>query len=125
VLPAFGLHTPIEAKRRWSAFLMAGLFALVHLIAFAGAILFRARRRASWRRASTIRAPGFADIFATHPSIESRVDALVRYAGGRLPDPATTKAIAQGELGPEPQSMPSGLLRPVAGPWKAAGGQGA
>lgn len=26
---------------------------------------------------------GFADLFATHPSIEKRIDALVRYAGGR------------------------------------------
>jgi heat shock protein HtpX len=28
---------------------------------------------------------GFADLFATHPSIEERVDALVRFAGGRRP----------------------------------------
>jgi heat shock protein HtpX len=28
---------------------------------------------------------GFADLFATHPSIEERIDALVRYAGGRRP----------------------------------------
>jgi heat shock protein HtpX len=26
---------------------------------------------------------GFADLFATHPTIEERIDALVRYAGGR------------------------------------------
>jgi heat shock protein HtpX len=30
---------------------------------------------------------GFADIFATHPSIESRVDALVKFAGGHDPGP--------------------------------------
>jgi heat shock protein HtpX len=33
---------------------------------------------------------GFADLFATHPPIEERLDALVRYAGGRrgvLPSP--------------------------------------
>jgi heat shock protein HtpX len=29
---------------------------------------------------------GFADLFATHPSIDQRVDALVRYAGGRAAD---------------------------------------
>lgn len=29
---------------------------------------------------------GFADLFATHPSIEDRIDALVRYAGGRRPE---------------------------------------
>jgi heat shock protein HtpX len=26
---------------------------------------------------------GFSDLFATHPSIEKRIDALVRYAGGQ------------------------------------------
>jgi heat shock protein HtpX len=30
---------------------------------------------------------GFADLFATHPSVESRVQALVKYAGGRDPGP--------------------------------------
>jgi heat shock protein HtpX len=26
---------------------------------------------------------GFSDLFATHPSIEERIDALTRYAGGK------------------------------------------
>ena len=30
---------------------------------------------------------GFQDLFATHPSVDSRVDALVRFAGGRDPGP--------------------------------------
>ncbi|MBP0111516.1 MULTISPECIES: M48 family metallopeptidase [Bradyrhizobium] len=30
---------------------------------------------------------GFADLFATHPSVQSRVDALVKFAGGRDPGP--------------------------------------
>src|SRR5215470_5277522 len=30
---------------------------------------------------------GFEDIFATHPSVQSRVDALVKFAGGRDPGP--------------------------------------
>src|SRR5205085_8605265 len=30
---------------------------------------------------------GFADLFATHPSIESRVTALVQFAGGHDPGP--------------------------------------
>src|SRR5689334_10366547 len=30
---------------------------------------------------------GFADIFATHPSVESRVEALVKYAGGHYEGP--------------------------------------
>ena len=32
---------------------------------------------------------GFADLFATHPSVASRVHALVRFAGGRDPGPVT------------------------------------
>ena len=30
---------------------------------------------------------GFADLFATHPSIDSRVDAIVKFAGGHDPGP--------------------------------------
>ncbi|TPQ37033.1 peptidase M48 Ste24p [Bradyrhizobium guangdongense] len=30
---------------------------------------------------------GFADLFATHPSVDSRVDALVKFAGGHDPGP--------------------------------------
>src|SRR5437588_6356179 len=30
---------------------------------------------------------GFADLFATHPSVQSRVDKLVEFAGGRDPGP--------------------------------------
>ncbi len=31
---------------------------------------------------------GFLDLLATHPPIEDRIDAIVRYGGGRLPYPA-------------------------------------
>jgi len=49
---------------------------------------------------------GFTDIFATHPSIESRVDAIVKYAGGRDPGPLALEAPeAQPQL--EDQSEPS------------------
>jgi heat shock protein HtpX len=30
---------------------------------------------------------GFADLFATHPSIESRIKALIEFAGGHDPGP--------------------------------------
>jgi heat shock protein HtpX len=49
---------------------------------------------------------GFADLFATHPSIDARIAALVKFAGGhdpgRLPlptdaeDPALPAAATQG-----------------------------
>src|SRR5580692_9834002 len=35
---------------------------------------------------------GFADLFATHPSVESRVQALVKYAGGHDPGPMALPA---------------------------------
>jgi heat shock protein HtpX len=43
----------------------------------------------------------FASLFATHPPIEDRINALVKYAGGRLIEPAM------------PQT-------PAAGPWASA-----
>jgi heat shock protein HtpX len=45
---------------------------------------------------------GFADLFATHPSIEKRVAALTQYAGGR--DPGPLPLPAPEETGPEAQS---------------------
>ncbi len=44
---------------------------------------------------------GFADLFATHPSIESRVKALVEFAGGH--DPGPLDLPAQGEPGDQDQ----------------------
>ncbi|WP_426440902.1 M48 family metallopeptidase [Bradyrhizobium genosp. P] len=59
---------------------------------------------------------GFADLFATHPSVQSRVDALVKYAGGHdpgllaLPD-ETSDQTAQ-------DSSPTTGDQPVRhGPW--------
>ena len=43
---------------------------------------------------------GFADIFATHPSVDSRVAALVRFAGGHDPGPLALPPAA------EPQDQP-------------------
>lgn len=36
---------------------------------------------------------GFVDLFATHPSIDSRIEALVRYAGGRVRELAAPDAV--------------------------------
>jgi len=65
---------------------------------------------------------GFADLFATHPSVPSRVAALVKYAGGR--DPGLIALLsdvppAGGQNGPPPPAS-SGTQGPwttPAGPW--------
>ena len=40
---------------------------------------------------------GFQDLFATHPSVDSRVDALVKFAGGRDPGPLAVPQFDQTE----------------------------
>jgi heat shock protein HtpX len=71
---------------------------------------------------------GFADIFATHPSVDARVEALVKFAGGHDPGPLalaapeqqeeltdqSDEAAASGGLwGGEPQQP-----APEQGPWR-------
>jgi len=62
---------------------------------------------------------GFADLFATHPSVQSRVDALVKFAGGHDPGPLpppgeeTENSEAQDQQPDAP---------PPHGPWSDAGG---
>jgi heat shock protein HtpX len=56
---------------------------------------------------------GFSDLFATHPSVESRVQALVKFAGGHDPGPLALPPAA-GPGDPPPQ----GGQPPVpSGPW--------
>ncbi|MGX4773419.1 M48 family metallopeptidase [Bradyrhizobium guangdongense] len=68
---------------------------------------------------------GFADLFATHPSVQSRVDALVKFAGGHDPGPlplpadeteqsAPDESEAQGQQQDAPPPLPQG-------PWNDAG----
>ncbi|HKS87011.1 MAG TPA: M48 family metallopeptidase [Pseudolabrys sp.] len=59
---------------------------------------------------------GFSNIFDTHPSVEARVEALVKYAGGHDPGPlALAPPSEDGEVINEP---------PAGGPWGAPwGGQ--
>ncbi|WP_063692045.1 M48 family metallopeptidase [Bradyrhizobium stylosanthis] len=64
---------------------------------------------------------GFADLFATHPSVQSRVDALVKFAGGHdpgpLPDPAEETDQSETEQ-PEAQANPQDAPpAPPHGPW--------
>ncbi|MBR0822840.1 M48 family metallopeptidase [Bradyrhizobium liaoningense] len=63
---------------------------------------------------------GFADLFATHPSVQSRVDALVKFAGGHDPGPLPPPDEAnEPEAQVERQDGPSPLRQ---GPWGDASG---
>jgi heat shock protein HtpX len=62
---------------------------------------------------------GFADLFATHPSVQSRIDKLVQFAGGRDPGPLAPPEDA-GDVSAEeqdaaPSDQPPSL--PSKGPW--------
>jgi heat shock protein HtpX len=57
---------------------------------------------------------GFSDLFATHPSVDARVQALVRFAGGRDPGPLALPAAPT--EGPDGQTPPP----PPKGPWSDA-----
>lgn len=65
---------------------------------------------------------GFADLFATHPSVQSRVDALVKFAGGHDPGPLppptdnTEESETQADQPDAPPPLPQG-------PWTDAGGR--
>ncbi|MGQ0683828.1 M48 family metallopeptidase [Bradyrhizobium sp.] len=65
---------------------------------------------------------GFADLFATHPSVQSRVDKLVQFAGGRDPGPldyAGEDAVEPEQQEAAPADQPPPL--PSKGPWNDAG----
>ena len=65
---------------------------------------------------------GFSDLFATHPSIDARIEALIKYAGGHDPGPlALPEPEAHDQLGyDEDEEGPWGEPRqppPAQGPW--------
>ncbi|MCG2625008.1 M48 family metallopeptidase [Bradyrhizobium sp. WYCCWR 13023] len=68
---------------------------------------------------------GFSDLFATHPSVQSRVDALVKFAGGHDPGPLPPpgEETDQPETDePEAQADQQNAPPPVPhGPWNDAG----
>ena len=72
---------------------------------------------------------GFQDIFATHPSIERRVDALVRYAGGHDPGPLAVPqfddAGTQDEQAEAAQDAPPPLPGAPPGPFGPSNAGGA
>jgi heat shock protein HtpX len=72
---------------------------------------------------------GFSDLFATHPSVRQRVQALVKFASGHDPGPLALPAPPPGPWdtpqtpldGPTQSSTPSG---PSSGPWGPHGNVG-
>jgi len=71
----------------------------------------------------------FTDIFATHPSIEKRVAALVEMAGGRDPGPLTLEAPAEQEQLEAPEEEEAEVepaeeraLETAGGPWSTSEG---
>jgi heat shock protein HtpX len=63
---------------------------------------------------------GFADLFATHPSVDSRVQAPVKYAGGRDPGRLALPSDTDDEPDDRPEQPAStGEVQPLApsGPW--------
>ena len=65
---------------------------------------------------------GFADLFATHPSVDSRVAALVKFAGGHDPGPlALPRTPTTGRMrGKRIRRLPGRQLPTPAGPWSDA-----
>jgi heat shock protein HtpX len=63
---------------------------------------------------------GFADLFATHPSVDSRVKALVQFAGGRDPGPLALPSDTADEPD-EPDESATGEPPVPRGPWNDAG----
>ena len=59
---------------------------------------------------------GFADLFATHPSVQSRVGALVKFAGGHDPGPLALPADARADPDDEADGQPSADQLPPPGP---------
>ncbi len=66
---------------------------------------------------------GFADLFSTHPSIDSRVDALVKFAGGHDPGPIALPPPDQDSSEP-PSSpdTPADASSAPPGPWSTGPG---
>src|SRR5690242_2649827 len=63
---------------------------------------------------------GFADLFATHPSVESRVDALVKYAGGHYEGPLALPMHPSQDNEDQGDQPESGQLPPPGGPRNGA-----
>ena len=62
---------------------------------------------------------GFADLFATHPSVDSRVKALVQFAGGHDPGPLALPSDSA-DAPNLPEESPTGQPAAPRGPWSDA-----
>jgi heat shock protein HtpX len=62
---------------------------------------------------------GFADLFATHPSVEQRIQALVKFAGGRDPGPLALPSESDAQDGTQVDpTSDAGAPPPLpSGPW--------
>jgi len=60
---------------------------------------------------------GFSDLFATHPSVESRVQALVKYAGGHYEGPLALPMHASDGSDDQAEQPGNGQTPPPPGPW--------
>src|SRR5450432_3130007 len=60
---------------------------------------------------------GFADLFATHPPVDSRVEALVKFAGGH--DPGRLDLAKETHDDPPQQSAPEQQEPDAPGPWSS------
>ncbi len=69
---------------------------------------------------------GFADLFATHPSVDSRVQALVKFAGGHDPGPLALPSDRAHEPDDRLREPANGQVPPPlpSGPWSAANDPG-
>lgn len=65
---------------------------------------------------------GFADLFATHPSVESRIQALVKFAGGHDPGPLALPPEPNAALNAPTAESVGGNTPPAlpGGPWDTA-----
>ena len=64
---------------------------------------------------------GFADLFATHPSVDSRVDALVKFAGGHDPGPIALPSAGDSDEPAPPAGGPWGDAEPPQSPGSGPG----
>src|ERR1700722_11376497 len=63
----------------------------------------------------------FADVFDTHPSVEKRIEALIKVAGGHDPGPLALPSDTTGEPDDQPQPSTGEVPPPLPkGPWSDA-----